>query len=249
MADNRIAYGLAKKYGIDTKGMSPKEVWDALKGHGVTQQNAQEKYSSDGNGGTHEPTEAESKRLKDLGIEKEVVLSEDDRKTTKEFVVALNSAKSTVSPENAWRVSSPLEEEFDEEHPNARKYVTKGGSTVAITSDGDIVGVCHRIGDPVSGSDMLLFAVKNGGKKLDAFSKLWRFYSRNGFEPVSWTPFNEEYAPSDWSAARDEKEPIIFWKYTGKHTSYKNSDEFLSSVAASESYDEAKKKRDDEVEA
>lgn len=47
MADNRIAYGLAKKYGIDTNGMSPKEVWDALKGHGVTQQNAQEKYSSE----------------------------------------------------------------------------------------------------------------------------------------------------------------------------------------------------------
>lgn len=48
MADNRIAYGLAKKYGIDTKGMSPKEVWDALNEKGVTQQNAEEKYSSDG---------------------------------------------------------------------------------------------------------------------------------------------------------------------------------------------------------
>ena len=36
MADNRIAYGLAKKYGIDTRGMSPKEVWEALKGKGIT---------------------------------------------------------------------------------------------------------------------------------------------------------------------------------------------------------------------
>ncbi len=26
MADNRIAYGLAKRHGIDTTGMSPKEV-------------------------------------------------------------------------------------------------------------------------------------------------------------------------------------------------------------------------------
>ena len=78
MADNRIAYGLAKKYGIDTKGVSPKEVWDALREHGVTQQNAQEKYSSDGNGGTHEPTEAESKRLKDLGIETAAGLSKRD---------------------------------------------------------------------------------------------------------------------------------------------------------------------------
>ena len=78
MANNRIAYGLAKKYGIDTKGMSPKEVWDALRGHGVTQKNAQEKYSSDGNGGTHEPTEAESKRLKELGVEIVAGLSKRD---------------------------------------------------------------------------------------------------------------------------------------------------------------------------
>lgn len=35
MADNRIAYGLAKKYGIDTDGMSPKEVWEALAKKGV----------------------------------------------------------------------------------------------------------------------------------------------------------------------------------------------------------------------
>lgn len=83
MADNRIAYGLAKKYGIDTKGMSPKDVWDALKEHGVTQRNAQEKYSSDGNGGTHEPTEAESKRLKELGIEDDTgfALSDDESKS------------------------------------------------------------------------------------------------------------------------------------------------------------------------
>ena len=39
MADNRIAYGLAKKYGIDTSGMSPKEVWEALKKKGVTEEN------------------------------------------------------------------------------------------------------------------------------------------------------------------------------------------------------------------
>lgn len=39
MADNRVAYGLAKKYGIDTSGMSPKEVWEALKKKGVTEEN------------------------------------------------------------------------------------------------------------------------------------------------------------------------------------------------------------------
>ena len=42
MADNRIAYGLAKKYGIDTSGMSPKEVWEALKKKGITEKNISE---------------------------------------------------------------------------------------------------------------------------------------------------------------------------------------------------------------
>lgn len=36
MADNRVAYGLAKKHGIDTTGMSPKQVWDALKEKGIS---------------------------------------------------------------------------------------------------------------------------------------------------------------------------------------------------------------------
>lgn len=42
MADSRIAYGLAKKHGIDAKGMSPKEVWDALKGKGITPDSAEQ---------------------------------------------------------------------------------------------------------------------------------------------------------------------------------------------------------------
>ena len=35
MADNRLAYGLAKKHGIDTEGMTPKQVWEALKKAGI----------------------------------------------------------------------------------------------------------------------------------------------------------------------------------------------------------------------
>ena len=35
MANNRLAYGLAKQYGIDTTDMEPKEVWEALAEKGV----------------------------------------------------------------------------------------------------------------------------------------------------------------------------------------------------------------------
>lgn len=51
MADNRIAYGLAKKYGIDTANMSPKQVWEALKKKGVTEENiSKDAYDSKDNG-------------------------------------------------------------------------------------------------------------------------------------------------------------------------------------------------------
>ena len=42
MANNRIAYGLAKEYGINTEGMSPKEVWAALANKGINQGNYQQ---------------------------------------------------------------------------------------------------------------------------------------------------------------------------------------------------------------
>ncbi len=42
MANNRIAYGLAKEYGINTEGMEPKQVWEALAGKGINQNNYQQ---------------------------------------------------------------------------------------------------------------------------------------------------------------------------------------------------------------
>lgn len=35
MADNRIAYGMLKKAGIDTEGMSPKEAWEKVEELGL----------------------------------------------------------------------------------------------------------------------------------------------------------------------------------------------------------------------
>lgn len=169
---------------------------------------------------------------------------------TPEFVDALTDAKATVAkerPQDSWRVSSPSAEEFEQEHPGAVMHVTQGGSTVAVTPDGDIVGVCKKPGDNVSGSDLLKIAVENGGKKLDAFSKLFYFYTKNGFEPVSWTPFDKEYAPTDWKEEYEE-EPVIFYKYTGKRTAYATKEDFFNAVKASSSYDEAQKARDEEIE-
>lgn len=45
MANNRIPYGIAKRHGIDTTGMSPKEAWDALKERGITKESAIPDYN------------------------------------------------------------------------------------------------------------------------------------------------------------------------------------------------------------
>lgn len=98
----------------------------------------------------------------------------------------------------------------------------------------------------VRGRDLLAFAVNNGGDRLDAFGdKLYRFYTKNGFEPVSWTPFNEKYAPDGWKREYG-KEPVIFYKYIGKKTDL-TYDEFIHNNKPFADYDEAKSYRDKEI--
>lgn len=262
MADNRIAYGLARKYGIDTKGMSPKEVWDALKEKGVSQNNAGDKYSESG------ATPAERERMKYLGIKadkKDETLSEEERRVKeisdkteghdftdadpKTFHRAISEAKASNSIDSRWRVDIHSEEDYK----NDKLFVTKGGSCVAVEPGGNIISVCKNDADGnIRGKDLLKYAVDNGGDRLDAFGKkLYNFYTKYGFEPVSWTKFNEEYAPEDWKEARRQgyevsAEPVIFYKYTGKRSDLSYED-FLNKEKAAEDYDAAMELRDKEI--
>lgn len=257
MADNRIAYGLAKKYGIDTKGMSPKEVWDALKEKGISQDNAEEKYSESN------ATPAEKKRLQELGFDtrkenddkltaeerrlKELGINNDREKLSATDNVTFHSkmekAKASLSEENRWRVDIHDVEDYK----NDKLFVSKGGSCVAVEPNGNIISVCKKQGDNINGKDLIKYAIENGGDRLDAFGDgLYKFYTKQGFEPVSWTPFNEEYAPEGWNKNRDEPEPVIFYKYTGKVTK-EPYNEFINRVAPSNDYDTAMEVRDKEL--
>lgn len=155
-----------------------------------------------------------------------------------------------VAPKDAWRVDSTYTDD-DYEHMDC--YTTQGGSAVAV-HDGDIVSVCHRPGDETRGSDLLKHALANGGKKLDAFAGLYGFYAKNGFEPVSWCEFDEQYAPPDWIKGRDNPEPVIFYKYTGRSFDEivrdhgKDAEEFTRRVKASPGYDEARDVRERSLE-
>ena len=167
-------------------------------------------------------------------------------KSSGDYVGKLTDAKKSLPEDQApWRVTQYKDgDEFDDWHPGAKMFHTDGGSTIAVTLDGDIVGVCHHEGDPVRGKELLKHAVDNGGKKLDAYEGLFGFYTKCGFEPVSWCKWDEKFAPGDWKKGRDNPENIIFYKYTGNRSQYKSASEFFGSVKASKDYDAAKDERD-----
>ena len=163
----------------------------------------------------------------------------------KSFAKSIKLAKETVDASVAWRVSAQEAKNYK----NTKNHVSKGGSTFAITDDGDIISVCKHRGDTLSGKDILKEAVKQGGVKLDSFSGNHRFYQKCGFEPVSWCRWEDDQAPEDWDSNRDKREPIIFYRYTGKVPDKVEGPEvFFQKVAPSKSYYEAMEYRNDLIE-
>lgn len=161
-----------------------------------------------------------------------------------EFHSAISSAKQSVDERSRWRVDVHEESEYK----NDKLFVSKGKSTVAVEPDGNIISVCRKSGDSeTKGSDLLKKAVENGGDRLDALGPvLFNFYTRNGFEPVSYTPFDEKYAPEGWKKGLDKPEPVIFYKHTGKKVTI-SYDEFMNKAkpyTGDDGYQNAKDARD-----
>lgn len=225
-ASSRLAFGLCKKYGIELpKGAKPKDAWEALKEK--TGKSARDFYNQSGEKG------ADKIRFGTASV--------------KTFQKNLDAAKKTCRPEDGWRVTGMTRGEIREWHPDAKMHVTDGGSTIAV-DNGDIVGVCKNANDNISGSDLLAFAVKNGGDRLDSYEGNHRFYVKNGFEPVSWCKWDDEYSDGaieqGWNPKRDKKEAIVFYKYVGKgNVKNQDLDDFKASVPASGDYDTAMEAR------
>lgn len=159
---------------------------------------------------------------------------------SKQFFNNMAKAKELTPPENRWRVDTHEESDYK----NDKLFTTDGGSCVAIEPSGNIVSVCRNLNDKsVRGKDLLEIAVKNGGDRLDAFGGLYDFYTKQGFEPISWVEFDENYKPDGWRKGVDKPEPVIFYKYTGKQTETSYED-FIKNVAPSKDYDSAQEIRD-----
>lgn len=59
-----------------------------------------------------------------------------------------------TAPQKAWRVTVHTQAELEEEYPGAKLHITDGGSTVAVTKDGDIISVCKNPDDSLRGKDL-----------------------------------------------------------------------------------------------
>ena len=250
MAKNRNAlpFGLCAKYGIELpKDATPRQAWEALKRN--TGKSIDELTSN-----VDEKKGQEKKKTAKEETPKNGTKSYNEIKfrevTPDEFSKALKAAYESNPIKYRWRVTV-----YDAEHYKGSKlYVTGGGSTVAVAPDGDIISLCKNLkgGEHGVGKALLRKAVKEGGVKLDAYGKeLFNLYTSNGFEPVSWTEWDSEYAPEDWRRAKAqgeevEEESVVFYKYTGKSVDI-GYEEFKDNVLPSESYEAAQTIRDEEI--
>lgn len=168
------------------------------------------------------------------------------KSTPNDFSKTIARAKQLCDERDSWRVDAHSPDKYKD----SKLFSSKDGSTVAVENTGNIVSVCRVPNDTtVSGRDLLAYAVRNGGTKLDSFAGNHRFYAKCGFEPISWTPFNKQFAPPGWKEGRDAEEPIIFYAYTGKTSSISLND-FLSKTppfTGDDGYDKARDYRDSKV--
>ena len=152
-----------------------------------------------------------------------------------EFIKALRKAKKGYKGELCWRVS---------EERHAREWVTDGGSTFAVDKDGNICGICRNKEDTITGKELVKMAIKCGGIKMQAFGRdLFEFYTRLGFEPVTWCLFRERDAPKGWKK-KYGAEPMIFYAYTKKKREYKSMDDFIAQTWPEKNSKEAYQLRD-----
>lgn len=86
---------------------------------------------------------------------------------------------------------------------DAKLFRTEHGGGFAIKPDGDIVGVFQSPNAPPNSSyAMLQLAIKQGGKKLDAFATMLpKIYQTVGMKPVSRVKWSDEFAPEGWDKA------------------------------------------------
>jgi hypothetical protein len=157
--------------------------------------------------------------LKSFGINfpEKVSQLNPNKTSTKRFANAINKAK-----ESHKELGSSVFAYSPEEYQQMKLFITPDNKAgFAIKADGDIVSVFNHAKSKYRGISptMMLLAVQEGGRKLDAFDVvLPRFYSEAGFKVSSRLPWSDAEAPAGWSKkaadAFNKGEPdVVFMHY------------------------------------
>lgn len=133
--------------------------------------------------------------------------------TPEEFYDAIGKAK-IVNEHGAFVTQHTIEEYKQMKY----LFLTSDGTAgIAVTQDNNIVSVFN--GGVKRGvlKTLLPVAIKMGGRKLDNYNSegLSAMYELYGFNPVSKTKFNANFAPDDWNFERDGEPDIVFWIHNG----------------------------------
>jgi len=170
--------------------------------------------------------------------------------TPEEFYKAIEQAKQ-INPHGAFVTKHSIEE-----YSKMRLFLTLDGKAgIAITEDNNIVSIFN--GGEKRGvlKTLLPLAIQKGGRKLDNYNsgKLSAMYELYGFNPISQTKFNSQFAPDDWNYERDGEPSIVFWIHNGDSAedvilNFGRYDVPWSIVQEFDTYEQAEEYRDNIIE-
>ena len=157
-----------------------------------------------------------------------------------EFHKRFHQNRDAINIEDRWRVDGTYSVQ---DYKLCDNYVSDDNLLTYAVHEGDIISVCRNPQSSHRGRAIMKSAVMNGGKKLDAYSGLFSFYTKTGFMPISICKWDNNFAPPGWEDAKAEEEDVVFFIYTGLEQDLKFST-WVNTVEYSENYMDAQAKRD-----
>jgi GNAT superfamily N-acetyltransferase len=87
----------------------------------------------------------------------------------------------------------------------------------SVKPDGDIVNIFNNTPHKGLGVVAIIDALRNGGKKLDCFDIfLTNYYRSLGFEEVSRSPWDDQYAPPNWDYEKNGRPNVVYLEFRGE---------------------------------
>ena len=135
----------------------------------------------------------------------------------REFLKILEENTKNIPSDKRWRVDSPQTEKEIKDwlkwHEGVKMYVTENGTTGAVMPNGDMIALSSSVSG--EGAAMFEWQIQHGGRMLDSYDGNYGLYRHLGVMPVSYTPFNEQYAKG-WNKYTNRPEDVVFMVYGGK---------------------------------